>query len=75
VYLDRTSAAITAPDSQRPYDIVANYIIMGEVWFFGLGLIHGKRGERAYNGGLGSIPQRGPGGCPGAESLVGDQFC
>jgi len=27
---------------------------------------HGERGERAYNGGLGRSPQRGP----GAESLV-----
>ena len=40
---------------------------MGVVWLRGLGgLEHGKRGARAYNGGLGAKPQRGP----GAEPMV-----
>ena len=43
---------------------------IGEVWFFGFGgLTHGERGARTYNGGLGAVPQRGP----GAEPLVGGQ--
>jgi len=33
---------------------------------FSLGGPHGERGARAYNGGLGQSPQRGP----GAEPLV-----
>jgi len=47
-----------------PFTFKKIIIVIGEVWFFGLGgLRHGERGARTYNGGLGAVPpvERGPG--------------
>jgi len=41
----------------------------GGDFFYIVGERHGERRARAYNGGLGRSPQRGP-GPPGAEPLV-----
>jgi len=46
------------------------HLVIGEVWFFGLGgLTHGERGAQTYNGGLGAVPPAGSRGrAPGGES-------